>query len=160
VTSFKAMHMSENQDREGARPATAAAGERESLAMLIREAVDGLVDLVAAHIKLTNLELVADLQARGRELAHGVAICVAALLGYAFALIAVALALTVLMSPALAFALVGGVHLLGAGIAALVLSRRRRRSALLERELESLGKSVNAVADAVLAPINQSHARN
>ena len=64
VTSLNTMTTGEAEVREAAPPPTAPIRERESIPALVREAVDGLIELVGAHIKLTNLELIADLQTK------------------------------------------------------------------------------------------------
>lgn len=149
----------QTQDRTTLPPADATEA-RGSIPTLFREAVDSFVELVAAHIKLTNLELVADLETRTRQLGYQLAVCIAGLVGYGLLMVALALAVPPLMSLPLAFALLGALHLVAAGIAALVLSRRHQHSVQIERALHSVGESVAVVADAVLGPSEHPDARN
>jgi hypothetical protein len=132
----------------------------DSIPELVRTATDSFVELVAAHIRLTNLELVADLEARARLLVTQLVISLVAVLGYGLVMIALGLAAGALMDRWAAFLILGGIHLMAAGIAALAVSRRRRRAPQVDQALQSLGKSVTAVADAVLGPSGQARARN
>jgi hypothetical protein len=131
-----------------------------SLPTLFRDAADSFVELIAAHIKLTNLELVADLEARTRHVAYQLAVCVIGLVGYVLLMVGLALVAAPLFGRALAFSLLGALHLAAAGISALVLSRRRQQSLQVERALHSVGKSMTVVADAVLGSPEQPHAGN
>ena len=134
--------------------------ENEGLAALFRDATDNLVGLVAAHFKLANLELVADLQARARQLVLQVLFGLVAFVGYALLVTGIALAAQQLMSLSLAFILLGGFHLAAAGIGAVVVARRRTRAFRVEKALYSVGTSVTTVADAVLGAPGQAHVRN
>jgi hypothetical protein len=133
---------------------------KESIPALFRDVTDSLVELVASHIKLTNLELVADLDLRIRQLGYQLVVCVAGLLGYGLLMVGLVLAVPPLMGLALAFALLGALHLVAAGIALLVLSRRHQHPVQIDRALRSMGKSVTVVADAVLGAPDHPHASN
>ena len=134
--------------------------ENEGFAALMRDATDGLVGLVAAHFKLANLDLVADLRALVRELVIQVLFGLVALVGYALLMIGVALAAQPLMSLPLAFVLLGAFHIAAAGIAAAVLASRRKRAFQIEKALDSVGDSVTRVADSILGAPGHTHVRN
>jgi hypothetical protein len=136
-----------------------AAEPRASVPALIRDAADSFVELIAAHIKLTNLELVADLEARTRRLAYQLVICVAALVGYGLLMVGLAFAVAPVVGRPWAFSLLGALHLIAAGITAVVLARRHQPPSQIQEALESMGKSMTLVSDAVLAP-DYPHARN
>lgn len=67
--------------------------EREGIVGLIRETVDGLRDLIADHIKLARIELVADAKTYGRGIAVLAVAGLVLAIGYIFGLIAAALCL-------------------------------------------------------------------
>jgi hypothetical protein len=132
----------------------------DSIPELVRTATDSFVELVSAHIRLTNLELVADIEARTRLLVTQLVVSLVAIVGYGLLMVAVGLAADAFMSRWVAFLLLGGIHLGGAGIAALALSRRRRQAPQIDKAIQSLGKSVTAVTDAVLGPLGRADAGN
>jgi multidrug transporter EmrE-like cation transporter len=147
-------------DGKATSPRAETAEARESIPVLFRDAVDSFVELVASHIKLTNLELVADLETRARQLGYRVAVFIVALLGYALLMVALALVVAPFLGLALAFAVLGGLHVAAAGIAGFILSRRHLHALQLERALHSMGKSMTVVADAVLGAPENSNARS
>jgi hypothetical protein len=130
-----------------------------SIPELFRNATDSLVELVAAHVRLTNLELVADLEDRTRLVVTQLVVSLVGVIGYGLAMVAVGLAAGAVMARWAAFLVLGGVHLAAAAIGALILSRRRRHALQVDRAVHSLGKSVTVVADAVLGSAGQDHAR-
>lgn len=73
--------------------------EREGIVGLIRETVDGLRDLIADHIKLARLELVADAKTYGRSVAVLVVAGLVLAIGYIFGLVAAALGLARIGAP-------------------------------------------------------------
>ena len=120
--------------------------EREGIVGLIRETVDGLRDLIADHIKLARLELVADAKTYGRSVAVLVVAGLVLAIGYVFALIAVALGLTRLWGAPLAFGAVAALHLLVGGIAVVwAVGKMRRTRPMHDTVVEAKG-SINALA--------------
>jgi uncharacterized membrane protein YqjE len=102
--------------------------EREGIVGLIRETVDGLRDLIADHIKLARLELVADAKTYGRSIAVLVVAGLVLAIGYIFGLIAAALGLARLWGTPVAFAAVAGLHLVVGGIAVIWAVGKMRRT--------------------------------
>lgn len=153
------MWVRQSQDR-ATLPRADAKEVEGSLPALLREAADSFLELATAHIKLSNLELVADLEARTRQIAYQLAVCAAGLVGYGLLMVALSLAIASFMRLDLAFALVGSLHLVAAGIAAWILSRRPPHALQIERVLKSVGTSITVVTDAVLASNGDSNAKN
>ena len=131
-----------------------------SIPNLVRNATDSLVELVAAHLRLANLELVADFEAKARQLVLQGIISLAAVVGYGLLMVALGLAAGAWMDRWAAFLILGGVHLAAAGIAAGIVSRNHQRSLQMERAIHSVGESMTVVADAVLGSPHRTHDRN
>ncbi len=102
----------------------------------------------------------AELEARTRQLVTQLLLCVTGLIvvratddqGSHFAVAPV-------VGRPWAFSLLGALHLIAAGITAVVLARRDQPPSQIQQALESMGKSMTVVSDAVLAP-DYPHARN
>ena len=119
--------------------------EREGIVGLIRETVDGLRDLIADHIKLARLELVADAKTYGRSIAVLTVAGLVLAIGYLFGLIAAALALARLWGAPLAFGAVAALHLVGGGIAvAWAVGKMKRTRPMHDTVVEAKG-SINAL---------------
>jgi len=96
---------------------------------LIKETVDGIGHLIADHVKLARLELVADVKTQGRRVAVVAVILPFVLLGYGLACVGLALALSPWLTTPGAFFAVGGAHFLAGTVAvALALARIDRKS--------------------------------
>jgi hypothetical protein len=135
--------------------ATRAQGEEQSgIPFLVRETADGFVTLVAAHFKVANLELVADLHSRTSRLAVQLAIGVVALIGYVLVMVGVALTAVPWVERSQAFLLLGGVHFAAALVAGTVIGLKHRRVSRGGGVIDSMSRSVTSVADAVMpAPL-------
>src|SRR6185436_18944490 len=130
-----------SNDSAGAR---SAGLDGDGIMSLVRETIDGLGRLVADHVKLARLELVADVKAQGRR-AAAVALAVPfILLGYALACVGLALALSRWLGGAGAFFAVGGAHLLGGIVAVALAAARLRRGHLLRETANEVSLSVTA----------------
>jgi uncharacterized membrane protein YqjE len=120
--------------------------EREGIVGLIRETVDGLRDLIADHIKLARLELVADAKTYGRSIAVLVVAGLVLAIGYICGLIAVALGLARLWGAPLAFGAVAALHLVVGGIAvAWAVGKMRRTQPMHDSVVEAKG-SITALS--------------
>jgi len=118
-----------------------SAPEDHALAALARNLVEDLGTLVVGHLRLARAELAADARAYGRRAAFvGVATALL-LVGYALACVATSLALAPRLGAPLAFVVVGGVHLVGAGVCLGLLLRRATVPALGE-SLSALDRTV------------------
>jgi hypothetical protein len=113
---------------------------------LVRETADGLGRLIADHIKLARLEIVADAKSYARETTVLLVGVVVALIGYGFAWVAAALGLSRLIGAPLAFAFVAVLHLVAGGIALAVASRRMKRKRLMQETASEVNRSVNALS--------------
>jgi uncharacterized membrane protein YqjE len=120
--------------------------EREGIVALIRETVDGLRDLIADHIKLARLELVADAKSYGRSIAVLVVAGLVLAIGYVFGLIAAALGLARIWGAPLAFGAVAALHLVAGGIAVVwAVGKMKRTRPMHDTVVEAKG-SINALA--------------
>jgi hypothetical protein len=113
---------------------------------LVRETADGLGRLIADHIKLARLEIVADAKSYARETTLLLIGAGVALIGYGFAWVAAALALGRLIGAPLAFACVAALHLVAGGIALAGASRRMKRKRLMQESASEVSRSVDALA--------------
>jgi len=123
---------------ESVAPQRMESEEREGIAGLIRETLDGLRDLIADHIKLARVELVGDAKTYGRSVAVLAVAGLVLAIGYVFGLIAAALALGRVWGAPLAFVVVGALHLIVGGIAvASSLARMRRTHPMHDTVVEA-----------------------
>jgi hypothetical protein len=113
---------------------------------LVRETADGLGRLIADHIKLARLEIVADAKSYARETTLLLIGGLVALIGYGFAWVAAALALGRVIGVPLAFACVAALHLAAGGIALAGASRRMKRKRLMQETANEVSRSVDALA--------------
>lgn len=120
--------------------------EREGIVGLIRETVDGLRDLIADHIKLARLELVADAKNYGRGVAVLAVAGLVLAIGYVFGLIAGALELALLWGTPLAFAAVAGLNLVVGAVALAWALAKMRRTRLMHDTVAEAKDSINALA--------------
>jgi uncharacterized membrane protein YqjE len=120
--------------------------EREGIVGLIRETVDGLRDLIADHIKLARLELVADAKTYGRSIAVLVVAGLVLAIGYIFGLIAGALALARIWGTPLAFAAVAALHLVVGGIAVIWAVGKMKRTRPMHDTVTEAKGSISALA--------------
>jgi hypothetical protein len=105
----------------------------EGIIALVKETADGFGQLLADHIKLARLELVADVKTQGARVAAVVLIIPFILLGYALACVGLALVLSKWMGLPEALFLVGGVHVIG-GAAGLAVQLAKLKHANLMHE--------------------------
>jgi hypothetical protein len=127
-------------------------GSGDGIVSRLKETADGLGQLVADHVKLARVELVAEARSYGRGLS---ALAVAVLLlvvGYVFAWAAAALALSRVVGAPLAFVIVAAPHLL-AGIIGCVsaVGKLKRTEILPESGLEA-ARSLNALIKPLRTP--------
>ncbi len=117
----------------------------EGVVGLLRETADGLGQLIADHIKLARLELTADARSYGQGVATLVIAGAVLTLGYAFAWLAIALALARLWGAPIAFAAVAVLHLLAGAIAVSSAIRRMKRTRLMRESANAASRSVDAL---------------
>jgi hypothetical protein len=117
----------------------------EGVGALLRETADGLGQLVADHIRLARLELTADARSYGQGAATLLIAGAVLTLGYAFAWLAVALALARLWGGPIAFGAVAALHLAAGAIAVSTAVKRMRRTRLMRESANAASRSVNAL---------------
>ena len=117
----------------------------DGIIALVRETADGMGHLLADHIKLARLELVADIKKHGRQAALIAGIVPIIFLGYALACVGLSVVLSRWLETAGAFFLVGGVHLIGGVIAVAVAAKRLSRAQPLHDTSVEVDRSVNAL---------------
>jgi hypothetical protein len=122
--------------------------DSEGIIELVKETADGFGHLIAEHVKLARLELVADAKAHGRKVV-GIALIVPVIfVGYALA----AVGLAVLLSPSLgaagAFFVVGGGHVVLGGLAVAIAANRLSHVQPLRETVHEVNRSVEAISAA------------
>lgn len=118
---------------------------------LVRETAEGLGRLIADHIKLARVEMVADAKAYARS---GGLLAVAALvlvIGYVFAWLAAGLALARVIGAPLAMLAVAAVHLVGGGVALSVALRRMKKTRVLDDTVHEATRTVATITAGVAA---------
>ena len=114
----------------------------DSILTLIKETADGFGHLLADHIKLARLELVADVKNYGRQVGLIALIVPILFIGYAILCVGVATALAPWLGRAGGFFLVGGAHVvIGAG-AIMMAVRRLRRAQPMSESVEEMSRSM------------------
>jgi len=123
--------------------------EGDSFIALLRETADGLGRLVAEHIRLARVEMVADAKDYSRRVGLMAAAGGVILIGYFFAWIATALALGRVIGAPLAFLLVGGLHIGGGAAIMVALARRQREARVMDQTVSEVGRTVTALRGGV-----------
>jgi hypothetical protein len=127
----------------GARPEH----EGDGIMSLVRETADGLGRLIADHIKLARVEMVADAKEYGRHVGLLTVAGIFVAIGYVFAWIAAALGLARWVGAPLAFVIVAVLHLAGGAIGLGAVARRlKARSRPLDDTVSEVSRSVATLA--------------
>jgi hypothetical protein len=126
-----------------------ANNEGDGLFELVRETADGLGRLIADHIKLARVEIVADARAYGRRVALLAVAAAFLVVGYLFAWIAAALGLALLIGEPLAFLAVAVAHLVGGAIGLGVVARKLRRARVMDGTVSEVERSISTLRDQV-----------
>jgi len=111
----------------------------------LKETADGLGQLVADHVKLARIELVAEARSYGQGLAVLAVAAILLVLGYGFAWTAAALALARLVGAPLAFVIVAAPHLVAGVIGCVSAVGKIRRTQILPESGMEAALSVNAL---------------
>jgi hypothetical protein len=117
----------------------------DGIVTLIRETADGFGHLLADHIKLARLELVADVKTHGRQIAIIALIVPVVFLGYGLACVGLALVLAEWLGQAGAFFAVGGAHAVAGAIAIAVAAGRLRQANPMHESALEANRSVEAL---------------
>jgi uncharacterized membrane protein (DUF485 family) len=120
--------------------------EGDGIISLVKETADGLGRLMADHIKLARVEMVADAKSYARGLTILIVAGLILLTGYGLAWIAVALALARVIGAPLAFGAVALLHLVAGGIGLAAATRRIKRTHLMDDTAAEVSRSVGALA--------------
>ena len=123
------------------------------------DTVEELADLLAAQIKLAHLELSADLRLAGRRVAR-IALCVPPLVvGYAFAMAALASFLATYWGRLAALGSVAALQIAIAGVGLQRTLSALRRTPILERTGADVTSGVRATRAALSSRTRSSDAR-
>jgi hypothetical protein len=125
---------------------------KSDIAERLRETAEDLMELVAAQVKLTRLELVGDARALGVRLVRVAIFLPLAVLGYGFAAAGGAYALGTRIGFGWSFALVGVIHAAAGGWGLAHAARMFRQVKVLDRSREELDRSIKSVAPALAEP--------
>jgi len=116
---------------------------------LLRETVDGLGQLIADHIKLARLEMAADARSYGQGVATIVVAGFVLALGYAFAWLAIGLAVARFCGAPIAFGGVAALHLIAGGVALSSAVKRMKKPALMRGTAVEASRSVSALTQSL-----------
>lgn len=123
-------------------------GEQPSdgIVTLLKVAADDLGRLISDHMRLTRLELLADIKSYSSRVAILAALVPIVFLGYAFVCLGICLVLSQWLGLSVALFLVGGVHLVGAIAASLVAARRLQNMHPMSESVCEAAESVTSLA--------------
>ena len=122
------------------------AGSQGSIPALVTRLADGLGKLVTDHIALAKLELSEDARAMGLEVAKIAAFVPFVLVGYMFLCAAVALVIAPWVTYAGAFAIVGGINVLGGGFGLYRAATRLKDRRVMDDTFAELSQTTAAIA--------------
>ena len=122
--------------------------DSEGIITLVKETADGFGHLLAEHVKLARLELVADARASGRKIAIIALIVPVIFIGYALAAVGLAVVLAQSLGSAVAFFVVGGGHVVLGGVAVAIAARRLGRVHPLRDTVNEVNRSVELITAA------------
>jgi hypothetical protein len=125
--------------------------DSDGIMTLVKETVDGLGRLIADHVKLARLELVADVKVQGRRAATVALIVPFIFLGYGLACVGLSLALRRWLGMPGAFFAVGGVHFLGGALAVAIAVARLRNAGLMRQTASEVSLSLTTLSQAPAA---------
>jgi uncharacterized membrane protein YqjE len=111
----------------------------------LKETADGLGQLVADHVKLARIELVAEARSYGQGLAVLAVAVILLVLGYGFAWLAAALALSRVVGAPLAFIIVAAPHLIAGILGCISAVAKLRQTEILPESGIEATRSVNAL---------------
>jgi len=120
----------------------------DSILALIKETADGFGHLLADHIKLARLELVADVKSYGRQVALIALIVPILFMGYGIVCLGLAALLEPLVGRAGGLFLVGGGHIAIGAVAITVAVGRLRRAQPMSESVEEMSRSMETFAPA------------
>jgi hypothetical protein len=121
--------------------------EGDGIMSLVKETADGLGRLIADHIKLARVEMVADAKEYGRHVGLLTVAGIFVVIGYVFGWIAAALAVARWVGAPLAFLIVALLHIAGGAIGLGVVSRRLKTTARpLDDTVSEVNRSVATLA--------------
>jgi uncharacterized membrane protein YqjE len=123
-------------------------GNSESILALIKETADGFGHLLADHIKLARLELVADVKSYGRQVALIALIVPILFIGYAIVCLGLAALLAPLVGHAGGLFLVGGAHIVIGAVAIMMAVSRLRRAQPMSESVDEMTRSMETFAPA------------
>jgi len=124
--------------------------EGDQIGALFKEAANGVGHLVANHVKLARLELLADVKTLGRRIAMLVVIVSFAILGYVFCCLGLAVSVSRWVGLGGGLCLLGGMHLIGGTAASLFVMGRLRGTHWIHESGREMGQSVSTLSANIL----------
>lgn len=116
-----------------------------ALGAQLREVIDGFSELTAQHLRLARVELAEDARFVGVRVGVIAALAPLILVGYGFLCVALALALRRVMSPELAFFLVGLVNMIGGGVGIALAAKQLSTKKVMNETMTELEASTAIV---------------
>lgn len=124
--------------------------DANGIVTLLKETADGFGCLMAAHVKLARLELLADVKSLGRRLTMLVAVVSFAFFGYALVCMGLVVVISQWLGIQGALFLAGGVHLAGATSVLFVAVRGLRNADLMPETAHEAGRSVSSLTKRIV----------
>ena len=118
----------------------------DGIIALIKETADGFGHLIADHIKLARLELVADVKNYGRQVALIALIVPILFIGYIIVCFGLAALLARWLGSAGSLFLVGGAHIAIGAVAIWMAIARLRRAQPMSDSFEEMNRSMETFA--------------
>ncbi len=137
--------MATSVDRYSHAEPASAEGE-DGLLSLLNQTADGVGHLVAKHIRLVHLEIVADAKRLAWEAVFVALSAFVVVLGYAMLWLGIALLLAKMMSLASALLLSGGLHLGGGSVALTWAIARVRKPSTMRHTSDEVTRSLVALS--------------
>jgi Putative Actinobacterial Holin-X, holin superfamily III len=119
--------------------------DSDGIIALVKETADGFGHLIAEHVNLARLELVADAKTSGRKVAVIALIVPVIFIGYALVCVGLAMLLSRWLGASNAFFLVGGAHVVLGGAAIAVAVRRLSDVHPMRETVHEVNRSVEAL---------------
>jgi multidrug transporter EmrE-like cation transporter len=123
--------------------------QSDGIVTLLKETADRFGHLISVHLKLTRLELLADIKAYGQRVAILAAFIPFVFLGYALVCLGLAVELSRWLGLGGALFLVGGVHLFGAAAATLLAIRKLQGMHLMHESTHEANESVSSLTSRI-----------
>jgi fatty acid desaturase len=131
--------------------------ETPGVASLVREAAQDLGHLLGQHVKVAQLELKVELHTMGRRASIIALLAGLMALGYALAMVGLAVVIGGQGAVGLPLVVIGLAHVAGAGVGLLLAPFRKRGAHLMTNSTTAMARSIDAIEEAAQS-VEKRHA--